>query len=1196
MQYSVCSIQSISSVFQNLFSETSVSVEEHVKKLQTFEILCPKLLTLRFPECSAADNNNIEVSFESVPSISALGVNKRRKIFLDSLFNFLFQFYLNRSHKTVSAADFQFQLNSGELDFNFESCLLPQMENAKGEPTMPTFCDGTLEWKSPDTFVTNLKDSEIYRGQMSHIERILGRKARYDILLRPLPQLLLCRLESCLKIKDGEFYTHQASAINAIRGGSHVAISTSTASGKSIIYNVSVLDAILQDKEVTALYLFPTKALAQDQLRSIQEFTGFGSIIPATACVCDGDTSQSERFAIQEHEGNIILTNPDMLHVTLLPEHKKWTRVWKNLRFVVIDEAHYYKGAFGAHVAMVLRRLTRVCLHYSLTCPQFICCSATILNPEEHMRKLVPLDMIATATAIRGESKRCEPVVIGSDMDGSPQGERTFIIWNPPLRRESLDIVAVSEKSNASSTTKKNGKTCSHLQTLSCSSNLLHRELNEIEHGNLSSMFDGESSSHHHQSSAVSQFVEGCADRPSTLGESTANEFHEVTFQGGWKRKRNLKTAARNKSASLATNFECTTIRNSQLNNSIENKNEQSFRTSSIFETSQLFALLVKKNIRTLAFCRVRKLVELVLKYTLSNLDQSAPHLKDQVASYRGGYTMKDRRQIESNLFSGQLIGVTATCALELGIDLGCLDATLHLGFPGTFSSLWQQAGRAGRGGRDALSIMICFECPVDQYFARNPEVLFHSPVERAVLDIDNIHILRQHLLCAAKELPLHNVFNKIDNTSFIADTELLWGCKYAETLDYLREARSIVPVSGDDLRSRERIDNLCALWKYNPCASVLKENPARSVIIRQIDPVTISIIDDTIEDANDKQIDSLGYSRAFFELFEGAIYMHRGEQYLVHKLDLQACVAHTRPVKVQYLTSARNRTNINVIKPIEGSGVMNIGVVQVIFSVYGYDKYWLGSNKIMESCESTLPPLEYETLAFWIDLPLEIKKSLEEEGLNPLEAIHGANHVLESLCPLFAQCDAGDIGTEHGFTAQDHKFRMMIFDKRSGGLGAANAIYERRHDVIRQAAQLLSSCPCDSKYPRGCPSCLLDLRCTSYNNHISKSGALRLFQLLTVYMQNNEITTPPTNDAVLVTPTLTTLTNSCCSIMNESNTKSPLKSNKAAAEVDESPRKKKRQKALQSTRLRNSVRARQMAVQMNWTESIPTFTTDALI
>ena len=192
-------------------------------------------------------------------------------------------------------------------------------------------------------------------------------------------------------------------------------------------------------------------------------------------------------------------------------------------------------------------------------------------------------------------------------------------------------------------------------------------------------------------------------------------------------------------------------------------------------------------------------------------------------------------------------------------------------------------------------------------------------------MDIDNIHILRQHLLCAAKELPLQSAFSKADNTNIIVDTELLWGCKYAETMNYLREARSIVPVSGSDLRCSERIDVLLDLWKYNSGASILKENPARSVSLRQIDPVTIAIVDDTIIHANDKQIDSLGYSRAFFELFEGAIFMHRGEQYLVHKLDLQACIAHTRPVNVNYLTSARNKTSINVIKIIERNGVMNM-------------------------------------------------------------------------------------------------------------------------------------------------------------------------------------------------------------------------------------------------------------------------------
>jgi len=458
-----------------------------------------------------------------------------------------------------------------------------------------------------------------------------------------------------------------------------------------------------------------------------------------------------------------------------------------------------------------------------------------------------------------------------------------------------------------------------------------------------------------------------------------SNPEYEVKYVGGWKRGR--KSAASKASGSSHDGDDAETdtaaegeeqefddeIDDAALTSALEEcitphasimtKSEVPLkirRASSIWETASIFTALVKKHLRTLAFCKARKLVELVLNYSLRNLETSgAAHLMSTVASYRGGYTKEERRSIESDLFSGRLLGVTATNALELGIDVGALDATLHMGFPGTFSSLWQQAGRAGRSGRSSLSIIVCFESPIDQYFARHPEVLFHSPVEPAILDVNNLHVLHAHMLCAAAEVPLNYPF--VSGHHRVCDMDL-WGGKYKELLQYQVEARKVLSVHDNGSHSgvshrgavsggtaEEKVETMCATqWRVGST----QRSRASAISLRMIDPVTISIVDDS---RGGVTIDTLGYSRAFFELYEGAIYMHRAVQYKVLQLNLAASVAHTRPVKVKYYTSANNREQVNVLKVEEHDGIMCCGQVQVVQSVYGYTKHWLGSGEPFE-------------------------------------------------------------------------------------------------------------------------------------------------------------------------------------------------------------------------------------------------------
>ena len=444
-------------------------------------------------------------------------------------------------------------------------------------------------------FLHHLTTQPSYSGQIVHIEHIPPRDANCAELDRPL----VSSLQDCIN-KHGllPLYIHQAEAINYARQGKNVMVATSSASGKTLCYNIAVLEALLTERFSRALYLFPTKALAQDQLRGLLELFCPRLFKLGELATFDGDTPQAERSEIRKR-ARIILTNPDMLHIGILPNHQSWSRLLKHLRYVVVDEAHIYRGVFGSHVACVLHRLRRLCQLYGAS-PQFICCSATIANPGEHAERLVGL-----------------PFEVVSN-DGSPHGGKDFIFWNPPI----ID-------------------------------------------------------------------------------------------------------AAR------------------------------SVRRSANSEATSLLTELVSHNIRSLTFAHTRRLTELIYTYSRRRLAEVNPALAKQIKAYRAGYLPQERRQIERELFSGQLLAVVATTALELGIDIGDLGATVLTGYPGSIASTWQQAGRSGRGKDRSLSFLIGLDNPLDQYFMRHPGYFFQKSFENALVNPDNPYILRGHLLCAAWELPL---------------------------------------------------------------------------------------------------------------------------------------------------------------------------------------------------------------------------------------------------------------------------------------------------------------------------------------------------------------------------------------------------------------------------------------------------------
>ena len=422
------------------------------------------------------------------------------------------------------------------------------------------------------------------------------------------------------------------------------------------------------------------------------------------------------------------------------------------------------------------------------------------------------------------------------------------------------------------------------------------------------------------------------------------------------------------------------------------------------------------------------------------------------------------------------MLGITATSALEVGVDIGNLDVVLTMGFPGSFSSYWQQIGRAGRNGK-SLSILICFATPVDQFFAKNPSALFDSKAEAASIDTNNIFVIRNHILASAKEIPL------LMDSEYVISDRKIFGDRYDEVVDYLIKINSLYAVGDKGNR---------ILVPHPSC-----NNPARNISVRHIDPITISVYDDTINEV----IDSLGYSRAFYELFEGAIYNHRAQQYLVTKLDLSAARAHCKPCNVSYFTGAMNTTSVNILKVIENNSFISNGTVNVIVKTYGYRKMCFKSGDLLETGECSLPPMNFETRAIFMDIPLLVKKNVETSGYNIYHAIHSVNHLFVAIAPMFTDCDVNDLGTEH-VHGHEHPYRILAYDKVAGGCGICDTLFNKSIGIIERALMIVKDCECLKDC--GCPSCIFDHRCTNYNKDLSKAGAIKLLELLYEYAKDS--------------------------------------------------------------------------------------------
>jgi len=729
-------------------------------------------------------------------------------------------------------------------------------------------------------------------GQLVHLETLPARPARFADLSRPLPADIAAALP------DDGLWVHQAAAIDLARDGQSVAVATGTASGKSLCYQVPIAEAAL-DKG-TALLLYPTKALAQDQLRSLGSLETPG----LTPAVYDGDTPSEMRTWARRH-ANAILTNPDMLHVGILPNHARWATFLMRLRYVVVDELHMLRGIFGTHIAHVLRRLRRLCAHYGSS-PTFVFGSATIGKPAE------------LASALCGL-----PVTEVSD-DGSPRGERLFAVWEPPLIDEAAGARAPA-----------NG------------------------------------------------------------------------------------------------------------------------------EVAMLLAGLVEADRRAIAFMRSRKGTELVARYTKDRLPME---LGETVRPYRGGYLAAERREIEQKLFSGQLRAVAATNALELGIDVGWLDACILNGFPGTIASMWQQAGRAGRTQQRSLAVLVAGEDALDQWFVAHPNELFTRSPEPAVINPSNPFVLDPHVACAAYERPLSP-----------ADDAEYWGEDLDDAVLRLVQADRLVVRRGRAVHAG-------------------RPSPASQVSLRTGSNNEYRIV--TGDDA--RLIGTVEEARAFSSVHEGAVYLHQGQHYVVRSLDLADRAAWVEAADPDYYTQARSETDVRVLDAEQsvpvGRSVLSVGAVEVTEQVTGYRKKALGSGEVLGDVDLELPPTVLTTRAFWYTVEEAV---LARAGIVPASwpgTLHAAEHAGIGMLPLFTICDRWDVGgVSTAYLVDTGLPTIVIYDGYPGGAGIAELGFAAGRSHLEATLQAISACPCE----RGCPSCVQSPKCGNLNEPLDKHGAIALLRTI---------------------------------------------------------------------------------------------------
>jgi DEAD/DEAH box helicase domain-containing protein len=739
-------------------------------------------------------------------------------------------------------------------------------------------------------------------------------------------------LDALQRMGVEQLYSHQADALIAATEGPTI-VTTGTASGKSMCFNLPTLHILCEQARARALYLYPTKALAQDQARALNSFGLTKRVRPA---IYDGDTPREARAEIRK-QANVVLTNPDMLHLGILPNHGAWADLFANLAVVVIDEAHVYRGVFGSHVAGVLRRLRRIAAAYG-TEPVFLMTSATIANPVELAERLTGLADVRLI-----------------DEDGSPAPSRQIAVWNPPLTDEALGA------------------------------------------------------------------------RRSALGEA-----------------------------------------------------------------AELLARLVRDGARTICFIKSRKGVELLARLVKEDLQGSHPELAELIVPYRAGYTSQQRRELEGRLMRGELRAVITTDALELGIDIGALDAAVVVTFPGTVASLKQMWGRAGRSTitrrGSGLAVYVAGEDALDQFFCRHPDDFLQRPVEAAILDHESPLIFRQHLLCAAHEGPVSH-----DDGEFLGPR---W------------EAHAEVLVSSGELRKRPATNGSGAATSGSYVPRKPGGYPASEVSLRSASPERYDIIDVS----SGELLGSTEAARAHSTVHQGAIYLHLGRSYEVRELDLERRRALVAPFDGDWYTQPKRTTDTDIMRLLDRRRTLGVtlsfGHVSVTDTVLAYQRKGVADHAMRELHALDLPPVSFDTQALWFELPGGGSPLDAETGDSPLgalgplggqlplEALLGALHATEhaqiAVLPLIAMCDRWDIGgLSTNFHPQTGVPTIFIYDGHPGGIGITRTAFQRFEELCQDAHALIAECPCAS----GCPSCVQSPKCGNLNEPLSKAGARVLLE-----------------------------------------------------------------------------------------------------
>jgi DEAD/DEAH box helicase domain-containing protein len=741
-----------------------------------------------------------------------------------------------------------------------------------------------------------IEDVDRPDAYVTAVRRLPPLAARYT----PIPETLDDRLKQALASRGiDRLYSHQGEAIEHAVAGRHVVVITPTASGKTLCYNAPVLNAILQDASSRALYLFPTKALAQDQLAELHAMCEVLATEQIGVFTYDGDTPQDARRTIRAR-AHVVLSNPDMVHSGILPHHPRWAKLFENLRYVIIDELHAYRGVFGSHLANVLRRLRRICRHYGSN-PVFLCSSATIANPRDLAERLTeqPFELV--------------------DKSGAPRGEKAFVFVNPPVVNRQLGI------------------------------------------------------------------------RRSYLGE-----------------------------------------------------------------TRRIASEFLKRNLQLIVFAQSRLSTEILTTYLKDDFE-GVPGATERIRGYRGGYLPNRRREIEKGLRDGVVRAVVSTNALELGIDIGALDVAVLAGYPGTIAATWQRAGRAGRRTSRSAAVMVASSAPLDQFVVRNPSYFFDASPEHALIDPDNLHILVDHVKCAAFELP------------FAAD-EAFGRHDVQEILGVLAEQGLVhQPEPG------------------GPWTWTTESYPADAVSLRSVSSDNFVVVDTTDEA---RVIGETDFTSGPSTLHPKAIYIVEAKLYQVERFDFEGRKAFVREIDCDYYTTAITYTKVTEIDTFATENMRSHGEVHVVSRVVGFKKIKFYTNENVGSGELDLPEQQMHTTSYWLTISPDLMNSLPFAADDRRDGVVGLAYAMRQVAQLLLMCDAHDVGISIDQMEVERAARIFVYDNYPGGIGFSAPLYEMHDELLTSTRLLIAECPCEI----GCPSCVGPIGSIG---PLAKTAALRILDVV---------------------------------------------------------------------------------------------------